>query len=51
MQAENVRQLFMAGQIDALGISALYAQQRLSPLAFTEACLKAAENAPLSLSP
>lgn len=45
MQAENVRQSFMAGQIDALGISALYAQQRLSPLAFTEACLKAAENA------
>lgn len=46
MQAENIRQLFMAGQIDALGISALYAQQRLSPLAFTTACLKAAENAP-----
>lgn len=54
MQPENVRQLFITGQIDAQGISALYAQHRLSPLAFTEACLNAAENAPsvfISLTP
>ena len=54
VQPETVRQLYIQGQIDALGISALYAQHRLSPLAFTEACLTAAENAPsvfISLTP
>ena len=42
MHAETVRRLLRSGQLDALDITALYAERRLTPLALTEALLEAA---------
>ena len=43
MNAETIRQQFQQGKIDACGIAALFAQQQLTPLAFTECCIAAAQ--------
>ncbi|WP_343550999.1 amidase family protein [Pantoea sp.] len=43
MNAEIVRQQFQQGQLDACAIAALYAQGKITPSAFVDACLSAAE--------
>lgn len=43
MNAETLRQQFQQGLIDACDIAALFAQQQLTPLAFTECCIAAAQ--------
>ena len=43
MKAENIRQQFKHGQLDAGDIAKLFAHGEITPLAFTEACLAAAQ--------
>lgn len=54
MNAETIRQQFQQGQIDACDIAALFAQQQLTPLAFAECCIAAAQQSQgifISLTP
>ncbi|MCE0491851.1 amidase [Pantoea sp. Mb-10] len=45
MRAEIIRQQFQHGQLDACALAALFARGEITPLAFTEACLAAAQRA------
>lgn len=45
MRAEIVRQQLQHGQLDACAIAALFARGEITPLAFTDACLAAAQRA------
>lgn len=43
MHADTVRRLSGSGRLDALDIAALFAERQLTPLALTQACLRAAQ--------